>query len=136
RRPNEKGHVEAMVGFARRHFLVPVPAADSWEALKAELIRRCQLDLGRRLRGNDRPKSELLDIEWSALRSLPASGFGPRRVELAGANSLAMVRFDDNDYSVPTAYALQTITIVGGLDDVRLVCRERLAARHWRHLGE
>ena len=26
RRPNEKGHVETLVGFARRNFLVPVPA--------------------------------------------------------------------------------------------------------------
>ena len=33
RRPNEKGHVEAMVGFARRNFLVPVPEAESWEGL-------------------------------------------------------------------------------------------------------
>ena len=27
RRPNEKGHVETLVGFARRNFLVPVPTA-------------------------------------------------------------------------------------------------------------
>ena len=27
RRPNEKGHVETLVGFARRNFLVPVPVA-------------------------------------------------------------------------------------------------------------
>ena len=27
RRPNEKGHVERLIGFARRNFLVPVPEA-------------------------------------------------------------------------------------------------------------
>jgi hypothetical protein len=48
RRANERGHVEAVVGFARRNFLVPVPRAESWEALNAELVRRCQADLGRR----------------------------------------------------------------------------------------
>jgi transposase len=37
RRPNEKGHVQAMVGYARRNFMVPVPEAESWEALNAEL---------------------------------------------------------------------------------------------------
>jgi transposase len=63
RRPNEKGHVEAMVGFARRNFLVPVPAAGSWEALNAELARRCRDDLPRRVRGKERPKGELLAAE-------------------------------------------------------------------------
>ncbi len=135
RRPTEKGHVEAMVGFARRTFLVPVPQAESWEALNAELVRRCQADLGRRLRGKDRPKGELLDMERSSLRPLPANGFEPRRVELAQANSLSLVRFDGNDYSVPTAYAHHPITVVGGLDEVRLVCRDRLVARHRRHWG-
>ena len=135
RRPNEKGHVEAMVGFARRTFLVPVPQAESWEALNAELVRRCQMDLGRRLRGKKHPKAELLATERASLRPLPASGFEARRVELAQANSLSLVRFDENDYSVPTAYAHQPITVVGGLDEVRLVCRDRLVARHRRHWG-
>jgi transposase len=135
RRANEKGHVEAMVGFARRNFLVPVPEAESWEALNAELVRRCQADLGRRLRGKDRPKGELLAAERPSLRPLPATGFEARRVELAHANSLSLVRFDENDYSVPTAYAHQPITVVGGLDEVRLVCRDRLVARHPRHWG-
>jgi transposase len=135
RRANEKGHVEAMVGFARRNFLVPVPEAESWEALNAELLRRCAADLGRRLRGKDRPKGELLAAERASLRPLPANAFEPRRVELAQANSLSLVRFDENDYSVPTAYAHQPITVVGGLDEVRLVCRDRLVARHPRHWG-
>jgi transposase len=37
RRPNEKGHVERLLGFARRNFLVPVPQVDSLETLKALL---------------------------------------------------------------------------------------------------
>jgi hypothetical protein len=136
RRPNEKGHVEAMVGFARRNFLVPVPAADSWEALNAELARRCAADLGRRVRGKDQPKGALLTAERAALRPIPASTFEARRVELAQANSLSLVRFDGNDYSVPTACAHHPVTAVGGLDEVRLVCRDRLVARHRRHWGK
>jgi len=135
RRPNEKGHVEAMVKFARGNFLVPVPEAASWEALNAELLRRCEADLGRRLRGKGGTKGELLAAERASLRPLPSSGFEARRVELTRANSLSLVRFDGNDYSVPTAYAHQPITVVGGLDEVRLVCRDRLVARHRRHWG-
>ena len=136
RRPNEKGHVEAMVKFARNNFLVPVPEAASWEALNAELLRRCQADLGRQVRGKATSKAQLLAAERSALQALPTNAFEARRIELGQANSLALVRFDGNDYSVPTAQAHQPITIVGGLDEVRLVCRDRLVARHRRHWGK
>jgi transposase len=136
RRPNEKGHVEAMVGFARRNFLVPVPEADSWEALNAELVRRCREDLTRRVRGKERPKGELLAAERASLVPVPENAFEARRVEFGQANSLSLVRFDGNDYSVPTAYAHQAITVVGGLDEVRLVCRDHLVARHRRHWGK
>src|SRR5215207_1474311 len=71
RRPNERGHVEAMVKFARRNFMVPV--AESWEALSAALEKRCRRDLARRVRGKDKPKGELLADERTALRPLPPS---------------------------------------------------------------
>ena len=45
RRPNEKGHVERLLGFARRNFLVPVPQVDSLESLNEQLRERCQADL-------------------------------------------------------------------------------------------
>ena len=51
RRANEKGHVENLVGFGRRNYLVPIPKVDSFEQLNAELERRCQADLDRTLRG-------------------------------------------------------------------------------------
>jgi transposase len=135
RRPNEKGHVEVMVGFARRNFMVPVPEADSWEGLNQVIECRCRADLTRHLRGQPAPKGDLLAQERQVLRPPPAHAFEARRVELAHANSLSLVRFDGNDYSVPTAYAHQPITVVGGLDEVRLVCRDRLVARHRRHWG-
>src|SRR6516162_11229875 len=94
RRPNEKGHVEAMVGFARRNFLVPVPEADSWEGLNAALEGRCRDDLARRVRGKEQPKVELLAAERASLRPIPGNAFEARRVELAQANSLSLVRFD------------------------------------------
>ncbi len=39
RRANEKGHVERLLGFARRSFLVPVPQVDSLESLNAQIAR-------------------------------------------------------------------------------------------------
>ena len=60
RRPNEKGHVENLLGYARRNYLVPVPETDSLEGLNAQLQERCCKDLGRKLRGKPATKEELL----------------------------------------------------------------------------
>ena len=60
RRANEKGHVENLVGYARRNFLVPVPGVPRFEALNAELLARCREDLRRRVRGKPAGKADLL----------------------------------------------------------------------------
>ncbi len=48
------------------------------------------------------------------------------------ANSLSLVRFDTNDYSVPTAYAHHHVTAVGNIQEVRLIVNDRVVARHPR----
>lgn len=132
RRPMEKGHTENLIGFARRNFLVPVPKTESLEALNAELVQRCREDLERRVRGQPANKATLLAEEQAALLPLPKSAFEARRIEPAQANSLSLVRFDSNDYSVPTQYAHQKVIAIGGIEDVRLVVSDKLVAKHRR----
>jgi transposase len=135
RRANEKGHVERLLGFARNNFLVPVPRVDSLAELNAELERRCQADLDRTLRGKSASKRELLREEHPAMRELPSQAFDARRVTQAAANSLSLVRFDTNSYSVPVKYAHRQIAVVASVDEVRLVFDGQLVARHPRHWG-
>jgi hypothetical protein len=47
-------------------------------------------------------------------------------------DSLSLVRFDTNSYSVPTKYAHRTLTVIGTVDDVRVVFEDRQIARHPR----
>jgi transposase len=136
RRANEKGHVENLVGYARRNFLVPVPAVPTFEALNADLLARCQEELRRRVRGKPTGKADLLAEEAAALLPLPGQAFEARRVEVAKATSLSLVRFDGNDYSVPTDHAHQAVTVVGGIDEVRLVVGGLVVARHRRCWGK
>ena len=136
RRANEKGHVENLVGYARRNFLVPVPAVPNFEALNEGLLAKCREDLQRQVRGKPTGKADLLAEEAAALVPLPKQAFEARRVEVAKANSLSLVRFDGNDYSVPTAYAHHAVTVVGGIDEVRLVAGARVVARHRRCWGK
>jgi transposase len=136
RRPNEKGHVEHLLDFARKNFLVPVPRVDSLETLNRQLVGCCQDDLERRLRGKPSAKKSLLAQErQQSLRPLPKQTFEARRLDQANADSLSLVRFDTNSYSVPTKYAYRKITIVATIDEVRLIFEDRLIAHHRRHWG-
>ena len=135
RRANEKGHVECLVDFGRANFLVPVPKVESLAELNETLEKRCHEDLERRLRGKDGTKAVLLAEERTAFPPLPAQECEARRITQAHANSLSLVRFDTNSYSVPVKYAHRTITAVATVDDVKLVFEDRLIARHRRHWG-
>ncbi len=136
RRPNEKGHVETLVGFARRNFLVPVPVLqDGLEGLNARLEADCRADLSRRLRGKPATKAELLAEEHAAMLALPDEAFVAARVEPTSADSLSLVRFDTNDYSVPTQFAHHRVTAIGTVDTVHIVVDDRVVATHRRSWG-
>lgn len=132
RRPNEKGHVETLVGYGRRNFLVPVMHFESWEACNEHLTDRCRADLLRQLRGKTGTKAERLETDRSAMLKLPAARFEARRILETKVNLLSLVRFDRNDYSVPTSYAYQAVTAVGGIDTVKFVVAGSVVAYHAR----
>ena len=132
RRANEKGHVERLLGFARRNFLVPVPQVDCLAALNDQLRQRSLADLGERTRGKPAAKSDLLPEDQAAFLPLPKQPFEARRIVDRTANSQSLVRFDDNEYSVPVRYAHRRLMVVATVDEVRLVYADRLVARHPR----
>ena len=135
-RGNEKGHVENHVGYSRRNLLVPVPSFPSWAAFNEYLAAACYADLFRRVRGKVGTKAERLVEDCAAMLALPAEAFEPRRVAQGHANSLSLVRFDRNDYSVPTAYAHHEVTVRGGIEDVAITSGTDVVARHPRHWGK
>ena len=132
RRPNEKGHVERLVEYARSNFLVPVPRVDSLAELNARLTAQCQRDQERTTRGKPGTVATRLVEDRAAMLPIPVKRFEPRRVTEVAADSLSLVRFDTNSYSVPTKYAHRTLTVIGTLEDVRVVFEDRLIARHQR----
>jgi transposase len=136
RRPNEKGHVETLIGYARRSFLVPVPVVPgALEDLNGQLEQRCRQDLQRKLWGRPAIKAALLDEERPAFLPLPAESFVAARVEPRGVDSLSLVSFDANQYSVPTEFAHHRATVVATVETVRIVVGDRVAAIHRRCWG-
>lgn len=122
RRPNEKGVVEGTGKYARLNFMVPVPEVADYDELNAYLLARCQADLARKPRRQNRTKIELLDDDRAAFLPLPAAPFDACRKISTRANSLSVVRFGGNDYSVPVRYAHHELTVKGYWDRVD-VCR-------------
>jgi transposase len=132
RRANEKGVVEGVVKFARLNFFVPVPQVRDLDELNAYLLEACGADLQRRLRGQGQAKAELLTQERSSLRALPDAPFDACRVQSARATSESLVRFDNNDYSVPVEYAHHPVTVRGFFDRVVIGYQEKVIAVHRR----
>ncbi len=116
--------------------MVPVPSFASWAALNEYLAAACYADLFRRVRGKIGTKAERLVEDRAAMLALPAEAFEPRRVVAGHANSLSLVRFDRNDYSVPSAYAHHEVTVLGGIEDVAITSGTDVVARHPRHWGK
>lgn len=132
RRPNEKGHVERLLGCARKNFLVPVPHIESLVVLNATLRQQCQCDLEHHTRGRAGTKGQLLCEDQAAFLPLPRQAFEARRIEQPTADAESLARFDGNSYSVPVKYAHRRVTVVATVDEVRLVYADQLIARHER----
>jgi transposase len=132
RRPNEKGHVERLLDYARSNFLVPVPDVPSLDELNARLEEACRRDQERSVRGKPGTVATLLADDRAAFLPIPARTFEARRLTEAGADSLSLVRFDTNAYSVPTRYAHRTLTVIGTVGEVRIAFDGRMVARHPR----
>jgi len=135
RRANEKGHVETLIGFGRRNFLVPVPETPSLASLNTHLAERCRSDRQRSVRGKPGTKDERLGEDRDAFLPPPAEAFEARRVQPARASSLSLVGFDRNSYSVPVAFAHHELTVVGTIDTVRILHHDEVIAAHERDWG-
>jgi transposase len=136
RRSNEKGVVEGVVKFSRLKFFVPVPQVRDFQELNLTLAEQCREDMKRRLRGKVGTKEERLEEDRAVFLPLPAGAFDACRKQPAGANSLSLVRFDDNDYSVPVAYAHHEILAKGYVDRVVLYHQGKMVAEHRRSWGK
>ena len=112
--------------------MVPLPSFSSFTELNEYLAAACYADLFRRVRGKAEEKAVRLEQDRAAMLALPAEAFEVRRVEQTSANSLSLVRFDRNDYSVPTYFAHHGVTCLGGIDDLRILCGTDLVATHAR----
>lgn len=129
---NDKGKVEGLVGYARRNFLVPIPAFESFDALNAHLLERCRVRLSDRLRGHKGTIGERLERDLAVFHTPLPAPYDACEKQPGNVNSLSLVRYRCNDYSVPTAYGHQKVLIRGYVHEVVISCGSEIIARHPR----
>ena len=132
---NDKGKVEGLVGYARRHFFVPIPRAGSFEELNLRLQEHCQTRRTRRLRGHQESIAERFVRDQKALLPLPATPYEACDKQTTRVTSLSLVRYRSNDYSVPTAYGHRQVLVKASVDEVVICCGAQVIARHARCYG-
>jgi len=129
---NDKGKVENLVGYVRRNFFVPVPRYASWEALNAHLEEFCRRRMADLLRGHHETIGDRFERDRQALLPLPPAPYDASDKRATRVSSLSLVRYRDNDYSVPVAYGHREVLVRGYVHDVVISCGTEVIARHER----
>jgi transposase len=129
---NDKGKVEGIVGYARRNFMVPVPRFATWEAFNAHLEAACRKRRERTLRGHTETIAERFERDRAALLPLPEVAYEACEKVSARVNSLALVRYRGNDYSVPTQHGHLQVLVRGYVHEVTIACGSEVIAKHPR----
>jgi transposase len=129
---NDKGNVEGVVGYARRNFMTPRPRFASWDAFNVHLEEQCRKRQGDILRGCRESIGERFARDREALMALPPAPFDACDKRGARVNSLSLVRYRANDYSVPVAYGHQEVWVRGYVHEVVIGCATEIIARHPR----
>ena len=129
---NDKGNVEGVVGYGRRNFLVPPPRFNSFDDLNAWLEEQCLKRQDDVVRGHAETIGERLMRDLNTLMPLPPAAYDACEKISTRATSISMVRYRNNDYSVPVAFAHQNVQVCGYVHEVVIGCGAEIIARHRR----
>ena len=134
---NEKGDVENLVKRCQRTYLTPVPEVTSIGTDLAQRLREsCERDLLKVDDHQTQSRAQLLEKERAAFVPLPAAVFRACREESTHVSKQLLVRFDGNDYSVPTEQAHQPCVVRGFVDRVEIEVNHQQVAVHPRCYGQ
>ena len=132
---HEKGGVEGLVGFARRNYMVPVPEAESLEALNEKVLRQCVAYGDHKMSGRERRVSELFEEEKGQLLPRTPVDFSNIQARNGRSDKYATVMADKNHYSVPSRYAGFGLRVLLYVERVEIFYRNQKLASHRRLYG-
>jgi len=129
---HEKGGVEGLVGYARRNYMVPVPEAETLEALNEKLLQECMSYGDHRIAGRELTVNELYETEKKHLIPLPDIEFSNLETSCGKVDKYSTVVIDKNRYSVPTIYAYLKVKVVLYVNRVEIFYGSKKIVVHQR----
>ena len=129
---NEKGRVEAGVGYVKKNFLAGLQISDF--NVLAPAIRQWLDEVANvRIHGETRrAPNEMFAEELNHLQSLAPTPYDVAAIHTLRASNRFRVTFESNRYSVPAEYASQRLTLKAYPDRVCIYAAEQRIARHPR----
>ena len=112
--------------------MVPLPRFASWDAFNAHLEEQCRKRQRDVLRGHRESIGERLVRDQEVLADLPPVLFDACDRQATRVSSLSLVRYRNNDYSVPVAFGHQEVWIRGYVHEVIIGCGSEKIACHPR----
>lgn len=89
---SDKGNVEGVVGYSRRHFMVPHPIADDLDTLNAKLLAVASNANKRNYAAKPKAIAKCMKRDFAALMALPPVVFDPCHKIAARVTSLLLQR--------------------------------------------
>lgn len=134
---NEKGSVEAKVGYHRRNLFVPIPEFNDLKEYNKELLKSLDKDMERQHYKGIGLIKDLFAEDKNEFFKLPEVAFEVYRHEFAKADNYGKVKFETKIYSTsPSLAGTQVMIKVGAYDLEILDSDHNLIVRHSRLYGE
>ncbi|MGG3884211.1 Mu transposase domain-containing protein, partial [Brevibacillus panacihumi] len=123
---HQKGQVENLVQFVQKQFFTPVPSVSSLDELNQILLEKCISYEKTTVPRSSLTVGEAFAQEQLIMLSLPPRPLECCRIVSVKSNTLSMIHFEKNAYSVPVSHA-----------STELICRvfaERIEVYHGKNL--
>jgi transposase len=129
---NEKGRVEAAVGYVKKNLLNGLDIPE-FSALNPAARHWLDTIANQRIHGETRQQPvKLFEEEKTSLHPMPENPYDIAGVHTVRASNRFRVTFDTNRYSVPAQYASQRLTLKVYPDRLCIYHENKLIARHPR----
>ena len=136
RKGQEKCDVESSVRGLQKRFATPVPQALDYADLNQQLLGFCITDRQRTVSG----RSQTIDVNFEAEKRvatvLPSRVFDACLKRELAVDKYQSVTFDHNRYSVPRQQAFLNVTLKAYVDEIHVVYKGAVVAKHKRSYGE
>ncbi|MDD2402862.1 MAG: IS21 family transposase [Clostridia bacterium] len=133
---NEKGLVENLVGYSRRNFLVPVPRVKTIDDLNQQLWNSClKYRKEHKVEHRVNTVETMYNEEINYLKVIPKYRFDTSKTVIAKVDDFSTIRYEKNNYSVPTKYLRKEVTVKGYANAIYILYQGSVIAKYSRQYG-